>query len=395
MVAVVALVGLAFALIEFAPMSAYAPNIEKAASDAVGEPVRIGNVHASLFPGFHLRLDNVTVGNTQDVKIPTVIAYMSLGSAFGDQKEISKLQLDSMTAPQEALARMSGWLSNADGKGANVTINRVTLKAAKLEVKNVTLPNFDADIALASDRSVRAATIETSDGRLTVEIAPRERDVEVILRGRNFPLPVAPGVELGDFSAKGVVSGSEMKVSEFEYSVYGGHGTGSGTVSWGNAWNLEGQFELQRIDLEPAMKAFSADIPSSGRLEAKGRVAAQGASLDKLLQAPRVESVFIVRKGDLSGLDLVRVLQSTSRDGVAGGKTKFEELSGNLTLANQRYQYTGMKLQAGALTAVGQGEVNADADVTGKVFVELRSSASAVKGTYRITGTVKGMTLRP
>jgi hypothetical protein len=143
------------------------------------------------------------------------------------------------------------------------------------------------------------------------------------------------------------------------------------------------------------MKAFSADIPSNGRLEAKGRASAQAASLDKLLQAPRIESAFVVRKGDLSGLDLVRVLQSPSRDGVAGGKTKFDEMSGNLIVANQRYQYTGMKLQAGALNAVGQGEINADAEVSGKVFVELRSSASAVKGTYRITGTVKGMTLRP
>jgi hypothetical protein len=376
-------------------MFAYVLNVEKAASDAVGEPVRVGTIHASLFPGFHLRLDNVTVGNTQDVKIPSVVAYMSLGSVFGDRKEITKLQLDNMTAPQEALARIPGWLKSESGKGADLNIDRVVLKNAKLDVKGVPLPSFDADIGLGPDRSVKAATIETSDGRLTAEISPRERGIEIVVRGRNFQLPLGPGIELGDFSAKGVINGSEMKVSEFEYSLYGGHGTGSGTVSWAPAWSLDGQFEIQRVDLEPAMKAFSADIPSNGRLEAKGRASAQAASLDKLLQAPRIESAFVVRKGDLSGLDLVRVLQSPSRDGVAGGKTKFDEMSGNLIVANQRYQYTGMKLQAGALNAVGQGEINADAEVSGKVFVELRSSASAVKGTYRITGTVKGMTLRP
>ena len=130
-------------------------------------------------------------------------------------------------------------------------------------------------------------------------------------------------------------------------------------------------------------------------LQAKGRVAAQAASLDQVFQAPRVESTFVVRKGDLSGLDFVRALQSPSRDGTAGGKTKFEEMSGNLGVANRRYQYTGMKLQAGALNAVGQGEINADAQVSGKVYVELRSSASAVKGNFRILGTVKGMTLKP
>jgi hypothetical protein len=90
---------------------------------------------------------------------------------------------------------------------------------------------------------------------------------------------------------------------------------------------VDGTFQFQRVELEPAMNALKADIPSDGMLEAKGRYSLQSVALERLFDAPRLDGVFTVRKGDLSGLDLVRALQSPSRDGTAGGKTKFEEMS--------------------------------------------------------------------
>jgi len=390
----VGLVVLAAAVVEVVPMSAYAPSIEKTATQALGEPVRVGSVRASLFPSFHVELSNVTVGNAEDVKIAKVVAYLSLGSAFSDDKDIGKLVLDSASAPQEALARLPRWLST-EGKTAQVSLERVQFRAAKLEAKGVALPTFDADILLASDRSVRGVTIETSDGHFTAELTPREQSVDVVARGRGLVLPLGPAVELTDFTARGVANGSGLRITELEYSLYGGQGKGTASVSWGAVWTLEGAFELQRVELEPAMNALKADIPSDGTLDAKGRYAMQAVALDKLFDAPRVDAVFMVRKGNLSGLDLVRALQSPSRDGTAGGKTKFEELSGSISTANGRMQYNGVKLAAGALTASGQGEVEEDKEVNGRAYVELRSSANTIRGSFRVQGSLKGMVLRP
>ena len=90
----------------------------------------------------------------------------------------------------------------------------------------------------------------------------------------------------------------------------------------------------------------------------------------------------------------MRALQSPTRE-TAGGKTKFDELFGNLSAAGNRYQFNGVRLHAGLLTATGQMEVAADEDVKGRAYVELRSTASAVKSGFRITGSAKGMTLKP
>ena len=83
LVAAIAVVTLLIGAIQVAPLSAYAPEMEKLASERIGEPVRIGAVHASVFPGFHLKLENVTVGKQQDVRVPSVTAYMDIGSVFG------------------------------------------------------------------------------------------------------------------------------------------------------------------------------------------------------------------------------------------------------------------------------------------------------------------------
>jgi hypothetical protein len=389
-----ALVLLGVAVVEFAPMSAYAPSIEKSASEAVGEPVRVGGVSASLFPSFHVQLDNVTVGNAQDVRIGKVVAYMSFGSAFGEQKDIGKLVVEDVSAPHDALDRTPRWLS-AEGKPVRISVERLLFKAVRLDLKGNALPSFDADLLLAPDRSVRAATIETSDGRFTAELTPREAGVDVTARGRNFTPPLGPAFELTDFTAKGQISGTRLRLTELEYALYGGQGKGSASVSWGGIWTVEGDFSVQRIELEPAMKALKVDIVSDGTLEAKGRYVLQSAALERLLDGARVDAVFMVRKGNLSGLDLVRALQSPSRDGTAGGKTKFEELSGSLSASGGRYLYNGVRLIAGALTATGQGEIDPNQDVNGRTYVELRSSANVIRGNFRVQGNLKGMVLRP
>ena len=270
---VVGLIVVAVAVVELAPLSAYAPDMEKFATEAIGEPVRMGNVRASLFPSFHVRLSNVVVGNAQDVRIDKVTAYLGLSGLFGDRKEISKLVLDGVSASQEALARAPGWLQQTSPAASSVRVERIQIKSAKLDVRNIELPSFDADIQISPDREVKAATLETGDGHLSVEITPQEQNIEVVARGRNFALPIGPSVELADFSAKGAATGRQLRFTEIEYTLYGGQGKGTANVGWSAGWSLDGDFEFTRLDLDPTMRALRVDIPSEGMLEAKGRYA--------------------------------------------------------------------------------------------------------------------------
>jgi hypothetical protein len=121
----------------------------------------------------------------------------------------------------------------------------------------------------------------------------------------------------------------------------------------------------------------------------------QGNSFDTLFNNPKFDSTFLVQKGDLSGIDFVRALQSPSRDGIQGGKTKFDDLSGNVAINGSRYTFTNMRLVAGLLSANGAGEVLPSKEINGRAYVELRSPSNVVKGGFRVTGDNKGIVLRP
>jgi hypothetical protein len=394
-VAVVVLIGLVIGGIQVAPLSAYAPEMERLASDAIGEPVRLGGVHASMFPSFHLRLQNVTVGAQQDVRAPTVIAYMDFGSLFGGDKVIKTLQIEALQATQELLPRLDGWLKGGTSQGGKIKVQRIVFKDAKLDVKGATVPPFNAQVFVSSDGTITRATLESTDGHLSVELLPKGQEADVTVQARNLNLPLGPPLQLTDGTAKGVLSGNQIRLTDMDLYLYAGQLKGQAVVSWGPAWTVEGDFEIKHLDLEAGMKALNIDIASSGSLTVKGRYALQGSSVDTLFDNPRLEAAFAVEKGELSGLDFVRALQSPTREGIQGGKTKFDELTGNLSISGARYTYSNMRLASGLLAATGGGEVAPNKEINGRAYVELRSSSNVVKGTFRIFGNPKAIVVKP
>ncbi len=396
LVAGIAVVTLLIGAIQVAPLSAYAPEMEKLASERIGEPVRIGAVHASVFPGFHLKLENVTVGQQQDMRVPSVTAYMDIGSVFGGEKLIKTLELDQLQATQDVLGRLPGWLADDGAKGANIKLRKIVLKGAKLEVRGAAVPAFNAQVYLGADGSVARAMVDTVDGHFDAEILVAASGAEISARVKNFSAPLGPRVELTEGIVKGVLSGNQIRFSEVDLYLYGGQARGQAAFSWGSSWSLEGDFDLKRIDLEAAMKALKIDITSEGLLDAKGRYALQANSLATLFDSnPRVEATFNIQKGALSSFDFVRALQAPTRDGVQGGKTKFDDLSGTLSVAGSRYTYSNARLRAGLLAASGACEVLPNREINGRAYVELRSSSNVVKNTFKITGTLKAIVLKP
>jgi len=392
LIAGIALITLLIGGIQVAPLSAYAPEMEKLASERIGEPVRIGAVHASLFPGFHLKLENVTVGQQQDMRVPSVTAYMDIASVFGGEKFIKSLELDQPQATQEVLGRLPGWLANTTSA---IKVRKIVLRSAKLEVKGAAVPAFNAQVFLAPDGTVTRAMLGTLDGHLDAELLIVGSGAEVSARVKNFSLPFGPPLEVTEGTVKGVLTGNQIRLSEMDLYLYGGQAKGQAAVSWGSPWSLEGDFELKRVDLEAGMKALKIDISSEGLLDAKGRYALQANSLPTLFDNPRVEATFNAQKGALSSFDFVRALQAPTRDGVQGGKTKFDELSGTLSVAGARYTYSNARLRAGLLSASGACEVLPSREINGRAYVELRSSSNVVKNTFRITGTLKAIVLKP
>jgi hypothetical protein len=261
----------------------------------------------------------------------------------------------------------------------------------KLESRTVKLPNFDAEFDLSPEGAIQRAALEAVDGKLSVQITPRGEDLDIaVTAGKGWMPPIGPQVEFTDFSARAVVSRNQVRVEEFRALLYGGAAKGSALINWGGPWSIDGQL------IQHCAAGFDAGVHAGCEVErAISNCANVGLPELTLFDAPRIDATFVIRKGGLDGVDLVRALQTGGRPKVQGGSTWFEEISGALSVAGGRYQYRNLKLASGLLSATGGFEVSPNKDVNGTVFIELRSQAAQIRGNFIIDGNLKAVVIKP
>ena len=121
-----------------------------------------------------------------------------------------------------------------------------------------------------------------------------------------------------------------------------------------------------------------------------------GGSLAGLFTHPRIEASFNVEKGVLNNVDVVRAIQSPSRDGVRGGKTNFDVLAGTVEVNGDHYSYRQMRLTSGPMNATGSFDLAPGGDLSGRINAELGTKSIVVaRGTLNVAGNLKAPLLKP
>ena len=387
------LIAIAVAVVEFMPMGGYVPAIQKLASDHIQEPVTIGSVNVSVVSGLKIHLENVKIGTTQDVSLNNVTLEPELGSIFGERKVIRAIRVDGGSVAGEVLGRLPQWFA-ASVADQRVQVGRIELRAIKPDMRQFELPAMNVELDLNADQSIRSAGLATSDGKFSAQLTPENGVVQVAITAANWTPPLGAPLEIVDLTASGSASAGALRLDQWEARLYDGAAKGSALVSWADGWGAQGQFEFARVEVSRLLGVFTRTARTSGIAEGQGTLTLRGASPNGLFESPRADIEFTVRRGNLDGVDLVRALQ-VGREGTQGGSTKFEELSGSLTLAGNRYQYRNVRLSAGILTANGSFDIAPNQEVSGRVNVELRSQAQQLRNSLNITGSLQGISLRP
>ena len=381
--------------VRLVPMSTYIPAIEKMATEHIGEPITIGSMHVSILSGFAINLENVNVGATQDVKIDKVMLTPEFGSVFSDVKMIRKLEIESAKVAEQVLPRLQKWQNTAVGD-TSLQIDRVLIKSVILESQIALVPSFSADFRFAPESTIQQALLSSNDGKLNVEIVPNGSQFDIsVTASKGWVPPIGPKMEFTDLTLKAVASGNQIKVESFQALLYDGAAKGSAIVNWGGPWSVSGELTAERINLEELMAVFTSEAKSTGRLEARMRYALSSPALATLFDAAQIDARFGIKKGDLDGVDLVRALQSGGRGVTQGGATRFDEISGTMSLKGGLYEYRNLRLSSGLLSATGGFEVSSGKDINGRVLVDLSSQAAQKRGSFNINGELKAIVLQP
>jgi len=366
------------------PMRGLAAKVEKALAAWLHDDVAIASTTFRLFPTPHLKIEGLSVGKGYDAKAAVGRINLSLGSIFSDKLAISSVELENVSLTNEAVRRIPQW-GKVEGKSEAGSISSIQLRAVKVDVKPPIDP-FSASLQFANDGSIRQANL-TSPVGWSVFLKPGEKGVDVDFTARNWALPIGAPIPVSDIRLKGVWSGTELVVPEFEADAAEGKVNGTLRVNWAQGVRLESDLSLARINSKELVAAFTKDIAVTGKLEGNFSFVSEGPSLEELFTTTRAQGKFRVGEGTVSNVDLVAVMQSDAA-GTRAGVTKFAELTGEMSSSNRTAAYRNINLQGGVLRGNGAVDVGANSNLSGRLNLEIRSQVAQDRGTFAVSGTV-------
>ena len=371
---------LAFLLIVGIGAASFVPlgtaDYERAASEALGRPVKIGSANLWLFSGLpQVRFKDVRIG---DARIAQVSASGLPGALFGDKKEFSTIELDGFTLPQQAI----GDAIFAKVRGDNFSVSRIAIKSLQLPGPATLPKDLHADIALDARGTLQSATLRGPDG-LVAKLLPKGGTIEFEVIAGGFTLPIAPDLTLSNFVMKGHATPRGMTITEWGGAIFNGGISGTASVAWDGGWTVDGVVTVRNINAA----VFAPALLSAGSAEGTAKFSMSAPDPAGLVSAGRLDGNFTVSKGTLGSFDLARAIQSGGRE--ANGSTQFAEMNGQGTYDRGTVALRNVTIGAGALNAGASADIGRNGALSGRIVADMKTASQILRATLLIGGTVK------
>jgi hypothetical protein len=363
--------------------------IEKLATASVGEPVKVQQVYASLFPQPHLVLTDVSVGSNADVKIGSVHIVSTVSMLFNDVKDIQSLDIHHVTLTPADFGRQAQWIKNA-AKSGKLKIARITLKHISFRVSDLEPESFSGKVALTPSAELDHVELVNADGNITLLLTPQNGSAAVTLTASDWQPPLFKKLAFDEITAKGIISQNQISFSQVEAKAFGGIIKAQGELRWGGRLNTSGNFELIKMTLPRVLAAYDSGASVDGTLNANATFTSSADQASELVSSAEVNADFEVLTGKVDGIALSHVLVAgpASKPTADADFTRFDILNGNLQFQDGQYKYKQFTLKTEQFNAHGNFNLGLDNTVSGKVIAELKSASQRRQGSFTISGKV-------
>lgn len=376
------------------PMSAYLGQLEQLAADKLGAPVSIDALRIALLPSPRLNIEGLVIGKNKEISIERVAVVPAITSLFSDVKVLSSVQVKKPIINKTALKILSALSKQPNAAPAVVNVNQIFVKEAKLEWPGMTLPEFNAVIALVANKP-ESAQIESLDGKLKMKLTPQDKLQTITLSADKWTVPVGPPLLIDQLKMDMVLYDNRLEISQLNAALYKGKVSGNVILHWGNDWRMAGKIRVNDLAVREPVSLMSKSTNVSGRLFGNGSFNASAKEPAKLADHVNADFRFKVADGVLYGLDLAKAATMLLNQGQKGGETRFDELSGLLNVAGRQYKFSELKVTSGLMTASGNVKISPSKNLDGVMEVEVKRSVSMAAIPLQISGTLDNPTVFP
>ena len=383
----------------FISLNDYIPRIEKELSARIKEPVSIKSIKFAALPWPHVTVDGITVGKTDDIKLGKVTVTPDFFSLLQSTRVIRSIEIDSLVMTRKAIAKIPAWAGSDAAKSPQppplVRVESIRFDNAVVRLDKAGFGPFDARVSLNSKGEPEDASITTQDGKLKALIKPDKSRYLIDASAKSWTLPVGPALVFDELIVKGVATLNDAELGEVSAKLYGGTAIGKTAISWKKGLQLDGNFDVSRLELRHVASMLSPGTHVSGRLSAKPVFSASAVAADQLMNALRLETLFNVQNGALHGVDLQSAATNLIKQGASGGETRFDQLSGHLVMEHGGYRFTQLKIASGALAADGNVSVSRKKELSGRINAQVQAVGTSANVPLNVGGTVDAPLLYP
>jgi AsmA-like C-terminal region len=348
---------------------------ERAASEALGRPVKIGSARLSLFTGLQVKLSEVNLG--EGVILPEVRAFPEFDAVLGPRKAFSRIEIDRLKLEQEAL----GQALFVKVKGDNFSVARVAARNIELTGPLALPKGLEFELIYDGEGHVRSAVVRGPDA-LLARLSLKGQAMEFDMSSASFTLPFAPEITFSKFSAKGTATAQGLQVAEWDAALLNGTVSGTANVRWGESWIVDGVVTARNINAA----VFAPALLSDGKGEGSGKFSMRGAP-GKLASTGRLDGSFTVTRGVLGSIDLSRAIQTGGKS--ATGRTQFNEMNGQGTYDRGAVSLRNVTIGAGQLNAGASADISQNGALSGRIVADVKVAQQRLSATLNLGGTVK------
>jgi hypothetical protein len=391
------LLALVFLVALLFPYGSYLPEAEAALAQASGQPAKVGEMRVSFYPKPGLILNSVRFGNAQadkEIRISEVRLLPVLGTMMSSRKVFREAELSGVTLPAEALASLSGIFESAAKPSAKVAVQHVILEKTSMSLHGLGFSELNGEIKLAPDGRFQLISLHSVDRSVHLEAKPAAKGVDVDLEAFSWKPSQAAGFLVDSANVKGNLDGSELTLSKLEFRAFDGLVQGVAVLRSAPQPGMAGDISFERVNAKRFGEFLGIGPQFEGETAGKMSFSATASSWSALFSELTANGEFSMRRGSLGGIDLADAARRASTTPSQGGATRFEQMSGILSLTPSNYRFSNLLLTSGLMQSSGQMEVSRDLQIKGAMEVQMSGTVNKLRVPLLINGPLKAPLLQ-
>ena len=368
------------------PMRDYMPKVQQILSARLHQPVHLGNLSGRILPTPQLDLEEIYIGDAKQFQAVDAQINFDLMGLFIDEKPISSVDFHSVKVRGPWVRDVGVWLQQLASQ-AQYPVSQITISQGTLDADVFQLNAVEGSLNFDPTGKFMRGNISAEGGKYTMDLVavPANRFATTITV-HDSALPMLPNWTFDELVAKGELTKDQLAVKNFDGRILGGTVQGDALINWHSGWNAQGTIKVKAIVMQNITKLLDGNIDGSARFKANA------ADLAGFADSVSLDGSFKSSDGLLSGMDIVETARLHSKEHLPGGRTRYDQLVGDIAYADGAYHFSQVKVDADVMETTASFDINKQ-QLSGKMSVKLSLHDQMAPVTLQIGGTTDSPTL--